>query len=271
MNDMTAAILQNHVITISPETAEITLDPAELTEFNKVTLVSAAQNLGIYIHCDNTAAEKEIQLELKLAPHTKTQVFYRISGGAVQITSDFALAKTSKLDVFSHLSNTNSRTTFNATISEEAEATFTGLSELAQDEKSVIEVHVHHTEGKNLTQQKFYSYAADTSTIVFTGRITVSPGAGGSVAHQLHRGVNLSSGARIDAQPFLNIMHDDVRCTHGSTVGFIDEDAQRYLMARGIERQEAEKMLILSSQIQFYNALPHKAAADFFKYQEAVL
>lgn len=271
MNDMTAAQLQNHLITVSPQTAEIRLDPAELAQFGKVTLESASQDLGIYIQCENTTAEKKIQLELKLAPHTKTQVFYRIAGGAVEIISDFVLDKTSKLDVFSHLSDTNSKTTFNATIREEAEASFTGLTELKQDEKAVLEVHVHHTEGKNLTQQKFYSYAADTSAIAFTGRITVSPGAGGSVAHQLHRGVNLSQGARIDAQPFLNIMHDDVRCTHGSTVGFIDEEAQRYLMARGIAQSEAEKILILSSQMQFYAALPHKAAADFFKYQEGSL
>ena len=263
--------MSEHLISVAAGTSEIALDPAELTRYDKVTVASTAATLDVFLKFENVRPEKKIQLEFKLAPQTKTRVFYSIIGGAPGITSAFALDKQSHLDVFSSLKNTDATVAFDATIAKEAEAHFTGLTELKENEKSVVAVHVHHTEGQNLTHQKFYSYAADTSTIAFTGRITVSPGASGSVAHQLHRGVTLSEGARIDAQPFLNIMHDDVKCTHGSTVGFIDEDALHYLLARGIGGAEAEEMLILSSQKQFYDALPDARAAAFYEYKEVTL
>ncbi len=261
-------MMADHLITIPAGTSEVILSAAELATYEKVTVASTSPELSVYLKCEDVKSAKKILLDFKLAPKTRTKVFYQITGGAPGITSTFLLDPQSHLDVFSAVKNTDANLAFNATIGKEAEAHFTGLTELTQNEKSTIEVHVHHTQGQNLTDQKFYSYAADTSTITFTGRITVDPGASGSVAHQLHRGITLSQGARIDAQPFLNIMHDDVRCTHGSTVGFIDEDAQRYLMARGIGAAEAEEILILSSQKQFYDALPDAKTAAFFGHHE---
>lgn len=256
--------MADHLIQVKPGTAELVLAGSELAAYERVTVASTAPELSVFLKLENWQSEKQVKLEFRLAPQTRTRVFYRIEGGAPDINSAFNLERQSHLDVFSALKNTGAAVAFDATIAQEAEAHFTGLTQVKADEKAAVAVHVHHTEGQNLTDQKFYSYAADTSAVTFTGRITVSPGADGTVAHQLHRGVTLSQGARIDAQPFLNIMHDDVKCTHGSTVGFIDEEAQRYLMARGIAPAEAEQILIFSSQRQFYDALPDTKAADFF-------
>lgn len=252
---------------IPAETKEIHLDAAELLS-GAVQIDSAAADLNLYLDLRNISAPDELSLELKFAPRTRTNVFYRIEKGNPRIASTFILTEGSRLDFFSHLSDSGAHMRVSADIPQNAEAHFTGLTETAGKEKAAIEVNVHHTAGKNLTWQKFYSYAEGESAISFTGRIAVDPGADGAVAHQLHRGVTLSEAARIDAQPFLNIMHDDVKCTHGSTVGFIDEDALRYLMARGISPAAAEEILILSSQKQFYEALPHEQAAAFFNYKE---
>lgn len=255
---------------ISAETRELYLDAAELLS-GSVHIDSAATDLDLYLNLENISAAGELNLELKLAPRTRTKIFYRIAQGTPHINSTFRLTEGSHLDFFSHLIHTGAQMRVNAEIPRGAEAHFTGLTETFGAEKAQIEVNVHHTAGQNLTWQKFYSYGEGESAISFTGRIAVDPGADGAVAHQLHRGVTLSEGARIDAQPFLNIMHDDVKCTHGSTVGFIDEDALRYLTARGISPTAAEEILILSSQKQFYEALPHEQAAAFFNYKEDIL
>ena len=255
---------------ISAETKELHLDAAELLS-GALEIDSSATDLNLYLDLRNISATDELRFQLKFAPHTHANIFYRIEKGNPRIASTFILTEGSRLDFFSHLAGSGAHMRVNAEIPQNAEAHFSGLTETAGKEKAAIEVNVHHTAGKNLTWQKFYSYAEGESAISFTGRIAVDPGADGAVAHQLHRGVTLSEGARIDAQPFLNIMHDDVKCTHGSTVGFIDEDALRYLMARGIAPTAAEEILILSSQKQFYEALPHEQAAAFFKYKENTL
>lgn len=264
---MPALAAKEHRITVPAASREVTLSLADLTPSEK-NVVEFGGNTDLYLRLAAQDATAPVSLDFRIPPQAQVRIFCLLEGGAPVLLSDFDLAAASRLDFFSHITGASARMDISATIAHRAEAHFTGLTEASGTHKTAVAVHVHHTAGENLTWQKFYSYAADESAVAFTGRITVDAGAGGAVAHQLHRGVLLSEGARIDAQPFLNIMHDDVKCTHGSTVGFIDEDALRYLRARGISSAAAEEILILSSQRQFYNALPHERASGFFGYRE---
>jgi Fe-S cluster assembly protein SufD len=84
----------------------------------------------------------------------------------------------------------------------------------------------------------------DSANSVFRGLIRVNPNAQRSDAYQVNRNLLLSQHSRADSIPELEIEANDVRCTHGATVGPIDEDQVFYLMARGIERQEAERLIV---------------------------
>ena len=79
---------------------------------------------------------------------------------------------------------------------------------------------------------------------VFQGTVVVHPGAQGTNAHQLNRNLLLSPNARADSKPELIIHADDVKCSHGATVGDLDADAMFYLRARGINPAEARALLI---------------------------
>jgi Fe-S cluster assembly protein SufD len=74
--------------------------------------------------------------------------------------------------------------------------------------------------------------------------INVRPGAQKSDAYQSNRNLLLSNQCRADSIPGLEIEADDVRCTHGATVGQIDAEQMFYLNARGLPRRDAEKLLI---------------------------
>lgn len=82
------------------------------------------------------------------------------------------------------------------------------------------------------------------SRAVFQGRVRVAPDAQKSDAQQANNTLLLSSDAEIDAKPQLEIYADDVKCSHGATVGNLDEQAMFYLKARGIDRDRARSMLI---------------------------
>lgn len=81
------------------------------------------------------------------------------------------------------------------------------------------------------------------SRAVFNGKVFVKPEAQKTDAKQTNRNLLLSEGARVDTKPQLEIFADDVKCTHGATVGRIDEVAYYYLQSRGIPRAEAQQIL----------------------------
>jgi Fe-S cluster assembly protein SufD len=74
--------------------------------------------------------------------------------------------------------------------------------------------------------------------------IYVAPGAQKADGYQANRNLVLNRGARADSIPGLEIMADDVRCTHGATVGQLEEEHIFYLMARGLPRAEAERLVV---------------------------
>ena len=79
---------------------------------------------------------------------------------------------------------------------------------------------------------------------VFNGKIMVRPDAQKTDAKQTNRALLLSDQAQINTKPQLEIFADDVRCTHGATVGQLDEDALFYLRSRGIDREAARALLV---------------------------
>ncbi len=84
----------------------------------------------------------------------------------------------------------------------------------------------------------------DKSRSVWQGMIYVAPGAQKTDGYQANRNLVLSRGARADSIPGLEILADDVRCTHGATVGQLEEEHLFYLMTRGLARPEAERLVV---------------------------
>ncbi len=84
----------------------------------------------------------------------------------------------------------------------------------------------------------------DSSRSVWQGMIYVAPGAQKTDGYQANRNLVLSSKARADSIPGLEILADDVRCTHGATVGKIDPEPIFYLLSRGIPYPQAERLIV---------------------------
>ncbi len=90
----------------------------------------------------------------------------------------------------------------------------------------------------------FKSALDDRSHSAYTGVIIIDRGAQRSDAYQANRNLLLSEGARADTEPMLEIEADDVRCTHGATVGPVDEEQLFYAESRGLEPDVAARMIV---------------------------
>jgi Fe-S cluster assembly protein SufD len=95
------------------------------------------------------------------------------------------------------------------------------------------------------TSREWYRGVLDgSSRTVFSGRVVVHPGAQKTDAEQSNHNLLLSEGAEADSRPQLEIHADDVKCSHGSTVGSLDAEALFYLRSRGIDETQARDLLV---------------------------
>jgi Fe-S cluster assembly protein SufD len=97
---------------------------------------------------------------------------------------------------------------------------------------------------------------ADRSRAVFRGIIRVHKGAQRTDAYQTNRNLLMSPHARADSLPNLEIEADDVKCSHAATVGQLDEEMLFYLLARGLSREQAERLVVLGFLGEVLRRLP---------------
>ncbi len=127
---------------------------------------------------------------------------------------------------------------------EGAETTLHGLYITNGQSHQDNEISTTHHKPHGTSHQFYKGILAGKSRAVFSGKVLVQPGAMKTVAEQKDLNLLLSHGAEIDTKPSLEIYADDVKCAHGATAGHVDTSMLFYLMSRGIDRQDAAKMLV---------------------------
>ncbi len=103
---------------------------------------------------------------------------------------------------------------------------------------------ITHVAPHGTSQQYYKIIAGGKAQGVFQGKVVVAKGAQKTDSQQMSRALLLSDQAEVDAKPELEIYADDVKCSHGSTVGDIDAEALFYLRARGVPEGEARALLL---------------------------
>lgn len=126
----------------------------------------------------------------------------------------------------------------------EARTTLDGLYVPRHRQRHDHVVTVDHAASACTSRQRFKGIVGGHARGSFGGRIIVRPGTVATDADQSNHNLLLSSTAQADTRPWLEIFADDVRCTHGATVGRLDDDALFYLRTRGVPLAEARAMLI---------------------------
>jgi Fe-S cluster assembly protein SufD len=121
---------------------------------------------------------------------------------------------------------------------------------------------VEHRSPHSSSRQFYNGILDDGSHGVFHGRIIVHKDAQKTDAKQTNRNLLLSDDARIDTKPQLEIYADDVKCTHGATIGQIEENALFYLRSRGIDELSARKLLLLAFASECLDRMAASAARD---------
>ena len=127
-------------------------------------------------------------------------------------------------------------------------------------ENQLVDNHtfVNH-QVSNCMSDENYKYVLDGKSIgVFNGRVVVKKDAQKINAYQQNGNVLLSDFAKINSKPELEIYADDVKCSHGSTTGQLDEDALFYLQTRGVSKPKAKKILVAAFTGEILNSIDNE-------------
>jgi Fe-S cluster assembly protein SufD len=145
---------------------------------------------------------------------------------------------------------------------EGVEASLDGLYLADGVQQADTHLTVRHARPDCSSHQLYKGILAGSARAVFNGRIIVDQDAQKTDANQSNRNLLLSDSATVHSNPQLEIFADDVRCTHGSTVGRLDEEAVFYLRSRGIARDEAIRMLTLAFAREVLERVPVEALRE---------
>ncbi len=127
--------------------------------------------------------------------------------------------------------------------SEYGSISLNGIINLNNDQHHEIKTVINHNEENCKSYQLIKSVLSDDSKGVYQGKIFVDPKAQKTDGYQLSRALLLNENVEFNAKPELEIYADDVKCSHGSTSGNIDENSIFYLMSRGLSYSDSKKLL----------------------------
>ena len=135
------------------------------------------------------------------------------------------------------------RNDVNVVLSEGTEATVNGLYIVNGTQHVDNHTSIDHAKPHGTSHELYKGILDDKSAAVFNGRIIVRKDAQKTDSKQTNKNLVLSDDAVIDTKPELQIHADDVRCTHGATIGQLDAESLFYLQSRGIGKQQARSLL----------------------------
>ncbi len=143
-----------------------------------------------------------------------------------------------------------------------AEVVFDGLYLAGDGQHIDNHTRVDHRVGPATSRQEYRGILNGHCRCVWNGKAIVHEGADGTDADQANHNLLLSTKAEIDAKPELEIYTDDVKCSHGTTVGQLDEMSLFYLRSRGLDKHHAKQVLTHAFAAGLVTHVPVEAARD---------
>lgn len=140
-----------------------------------------------------------------------------------------------------------------------------GVGISTADEKIRVHVELRHNVPGCFSSQLFKNLVGGMALVDFYGRIIVAQDAQKTEAYQANHNLLLSETARVNTKPQLEIYADDVKCSHGATIGKLNEDEQFYMRSRGISLAEARFLQMISFVSPVFDLVPEETERERLK------
>lgn len=216
-----------HIIVVAESGSKATI--IENYESNSASFTNTA--IQVFVEDNANLTHYRVQKESADAFHIGTTEVSLKRGSLYNSTNINLGAKLSRHDI--HLKFT----------AEGGEAFVDGLYMLSGDQHHDTHSEIDHALPNCNSHQTYKGVLNDKSRGVFNGKVFVRENASGTDAQQSNKNLLLSNDARVDTKPQLEIFNDDVKCSHGATVGQLEDEELFYLLSRGLSENLAKNLL----------------------------
>ena len=228
----------------------------------RLTLIEVTRGTGVFLH--NAVFEIDVAEGASLT-HVRLQ---EESADSFHVQSAFAeIAERGVYDAFVlTLGSRIARTEIHARLlGPNATVHLNGAQLLGGQQHGDITTVIAHAAPSCASRQTIKNVLTDRARGVFQGRIEVDRLAQKTDGYQMNQALLLSPFAEIDCKPQLEIFADDVKCSHGATVGELDADQLFYLRSRGIPDEAARAMLVRAFLAEALDPIAHEGARDLLE------
>lgn len=246
-------------------------DQYNITSQRNIVIIDKNSNISINHNSSSVAEDNQLAVNITEVYVDENSSFewnttQNHNGNSTIINLDFIdLKANSKLirNIIT-LGSKNSRNEIHARLDGvNANADINGAYLLEGQEKLENRVFIDHAYPECNSNQLFKGILNDESKGAFTGKILVRKDSQKTNAFQSTKNILLHENAKMAMNPFLEIYADDVKCSHGASVGEIDEDALFYLQARGISKQDAKTILLRSFVLEILEKISNVSYRNY--------
>ena len=208
-------------------------------EGDKSITIREGASAELVLHC----AAKEQRLSLSVGRGAQLRIVHVVTEAECRSHLDLTLAEGAHVEM-TQVVVSSAETKVVANLSEpHARFVLGGAFILSGEERGVVSADVRHLSADCSSRTTYKGVASDNARGKFTGLVYVAQDAQRTDSEQLSRNVTIGQ-ARIETLPQLEIYADDVKCSHGATVGQMDEDAILYMRQRGLSFADAKRLQI---------------------------
>jgi Fe-S cluster assembly protein SufD len=218
-------------------------------------IISESSNVAQILFCDHSLNASPFVMDGTMDIYLKENAkvdFYRMQNAhnhSIQITNNhiYQSANSEFKSVYVTLHGGTVRNNIYVHMNgEEAKNSMYGLWLADKNQHVDYFTHINHNVPNAESNQFFKGILDDEATGIFSGKIYVAKDAQKTNAYQSNKNLIISQNAKIRSKPQLEIYADDVKCSHGSATGKLDDDAMFYLRSRGISHKESCQLLMFA-------------------------
>ncbi len=256
-----------HILYLSSTESEIIIQPRNLIILEDNTRASIIENYETILHSlyfTNAVTEvtlgKNANLNHVRIQNESTKAFHiSLSETAIDSSSVYTYYN---LDFGGKLARNNFNAKF---VGQDAECNLNGLYLLNDGQTIDNHTMIDHKHPRCRSNELYKGVLSGKSRAVFNGKVMVRKDSQKTNAFQSNKNILLSNNAIVDTKPQLEIFADDVKCSHGATIGQLDEEALFYLRSRGFSLEQARRTLVSAFAENVVENISHKAVLDYLE------
>lgn len=226
-----------------------------------LTLIESFNGIDDAVYFTNTVTEIRLQQSSRVTHHRiqqETKNSFHLGFTSVSQGRD-SYYESNAISLGAELSRTDLNCRLEAS---GAETNLNGLYMVNGEQHSDQHIKIDHLVANTQSKQNYRGIMDDRSRAVFNGKVVVHKGADKTDAQQSNANLLLSNDAEIDTKPELEIYADDVKCSHGATVGQLDPDMLFYLRSRAIDETTARSLLTFAFADEVIRNIKIRAIRD---------